>query len=121
MKREKARNLSKLGLIKRFSSRLWLVPGSEGKRYEVRRLANSNSFECHRLVGSNPTGFGRQPCFGNEYSICYHVLTLIVACTEAQDWSIEVDAEDYGFDISYPDHEETLRQIFEEMFGEFVV
>jgi len=28
--------------------------------------------------------------------------TLIVACTEAQDWSIEVDAEDYGFDISYP-------------------
>jgi hypothetical protein len=46
--------------------------------------------------------------------------TLIVACTEAQDWSIEVDAEDYGFDISYPDHEETLRQIFEEMFGEFV-
>jgi hypothetical protein len=46
--------------------------------------------------------------------------TLIVACTEAQDWSIEVDAEDYGFDISYPDHEETLRKIFEEMFGEFV-
>jgi len=80
MKREKARNLSKLGLIKRFSSRLWLVPGSEGRRYEVRRLANSNAFECHRLVGSNPAGFGRQPCLGNEYGICYHVLA---ACYDA--------------------------------------
>jgi len=77
MKREKAKSLSKLGLIKRFSSRLWLVPGSEGRRYEVRRLANSNAFECHRLVGSNPTGFGRQPCLGNTYSVCYHVLAAV--------------------------------------------
>jgi len=80
MKREKARNLSKLGLIKHFSSRLWLVPGSEGRRYEVRRLTKSNSFECHRLVGSNPAGFGRHPCLGNSYSLCYHVLA---ACYDA--------------------------------------
>jgi len=46
--------------------------------------------------------------------------TLVVACTEAQDWSIEVDAEDYGFDFTYPVHEETLRRIFEEMYKEFV-
>jgi len=63
--------------IKRFDSRLWLVPGSEGRRYEVRRLAKTNSFECHRLIGRNSQGFGRQPCLGNSYSLCYHVLAAV--------------------------------------------
>jgi len=45
---------------------------------------------------------------------------LIVACTEAQDWSKEVDAEDYGFDYTYPEHQETLQAIFKEMYEEFI-
>jgi len=74
-RREKIKGAS--SFIKRFNSRLWLVPGSEGRRYEVRRLAKTNTFECHRLVGSSPIGFGRQPCLGNSYSICYHVLAAL--------------------------------------------
>jgi len=46
--------------------------------------------------------------------------SLIVACTEAQDWSEEVSAEDYGFDLTYPEHPETLQTIFERMYNEFV-
>jgi len=74
-RREKIKGAT--NFIKQLASRLWLVPGSNGKRYEVRRLKDSNSFECFLLVGSNPQAWGREPCKGNSFSVCYHVLSAL--------------------------------------------
>jgi len=60
-------------------------------------------------------------CYGSAFTLIVAPdNALLVACTEAQDWSIEVNAEEYGFDFLYPESEETKAKIFDELYNEFV-
>jgi len=60
-------------------------------------------------------------CYGSAFTLIVAPdNALLVACTETQDWSIEVDAEKYGFDFLYPESEETKAKIFDELYNEFL-
>lgn len=62
-------------------AKVLVVPGSEGKRYEVIIRRNGKmTTEC-RL----DTGIGYRPCKGNNHSVCYHsIAALIVAAQERE-------------------------------------
>lgn len=56
-----------------------LLPGSEGKQYEVILRRNGHlSGECNLV-----TAIGRWPCEGNRQTVCYHVLAAVIVAAKA--------------------------------------
>lgn len=52
-----------------------IVPGSEGRQYEVILRRNGHvSGECNLNLGN----LGYKPCEGNQHTVCYHVLAAMV-------------------------------------------
>jgi len=52
----------------------WLVQGREGRRYQVER--QSLSYSCNLV---KEPGKILRPCYGNLYSICYHVGACVLS------------------------------------------
>lgn len=45
---------------------------------------------------------------------------IVVSNNDANDWSTLVDSNEFGYDASYPDHEETLKAIQEKMEEKYI-
>lgn len=58
-----------------------LVPGTEGKQYNVHltRTGNTIKATCELI-----TGYNTLPCRGNHRGLCTHALTALVAAAETQ-------------------------------------
>ena len=57
-----------------------LLPGSEGKQYEVILRRNGHlSGECNLRIGL----LDMKPCEGNQHAVCYHVLAAVLIAAEA--------------------------------------
>src|SRR3990167_4770810 len=58
-----------------------LLPGSQGKQYEVILRRNGHlSGECNLV-----TGVGIKPCAGNQHAVCYHVLAAVLVAAKASE------------------------------------
>ncbi len=67
-----------LDVDKQQRPRVVLVPGSEGKQYQVIiRRPDKNTITCECSVC---TSCGDQPCKGNTRTVCYHSIAAILHC-----------------------------------------